>query len=669
VLATWEYGSALGHVVRLSRIAEALTRRGQEICGAYMCRLENSSLLAPYVNGPIRLAPAFFRPGAPEANDPPEVATYGEFLGNMGYASQERLSRQIGLWRRIYEEDRPDLVIVEASPTALIAARSMGIGAIAAGSPFCLPPSNLPEFPLLASGDLPRRYSEAELLAILNGALADFGGEVLSAFPQVFDADATCVASLRVLDFYDGKRVAPILPPIQECPPPAGKAGNEVIVYLSTPGPIDDPIWEALAGLDMPTLVLAPDLEEPVRRKLSRPNITLGLGLSALLKPADLAARCRVLVSNGNNGMLCLGVRAALPQVCLPLHSEQASNCFGLGKRGAAVVLGREKRTASDIAVAIRETYELQSALERARSLAAEVAPACQINAAEAIADQIEALAELRSTMTPATKLEPTPVGNAAGLPSKPMAASTRLQFYRLHPNAPDLRPGRSERAWMNETNERYAYRCVPLSIANASGWELLLPASFEATWDGGAAKESIALKGLCGEAVDSQIVNSHFGHGVLTFHTGYILRTDPDWGVWCRGAPNEAKDGIAPLDGLVETDWLPFPFTMNWRFTRPCTVRFAKDEVFCFIMPVAHMALEDMKPEILYLDDAPELKEEYSAWSKSRSAFLKNLQAGDAQTVQEAWQRFYVRGATATGKRAPASHRAKRRLSSGRRE
>ena len=29
------------------------------------------------------------------------------------------------------------------------------------------------------------------------------------------------------------------------------------------------------------------------------------------------------------------------------------------------------------------------------------------------------------------------------------------------------------------------------------------------------------------------------------------------------------AKDGIYPLTGVIETDWSPYTFTMNWRFTR----------------------------------------------------------------------------------------------------
>jgi hypothetical protein len=104
----------------------------------------------------------------------------------------------------------------------------------------------------------------------------------------------------------------------------------------------------------------------------------------------------------------------------------------------------------------------------------------------------------------------------------------------------------------MDETPSRFAYRCTPLSIANASGWEILSPCSFQATWNGSIGLDAISIRS---EGDDHSFVISHFGSGVLTFHTGYLFRTPPGWAVWARGAPNTVKDGIAPLDGLVETD------------------------------------------------------------------------------------------------------------------
>src|SRR5580704_5435987 len=41
------------------------------------------------------------------------------------------------------------------------------------------------------------------------------------------------------------------------------------------------------------------------------------------------------------------------------------------------------------------------------------------------------------------------------------------LTCFRLWPTAPELKPARADRDWMDLTHEHYAYRCIPLSIAN----------------------------------------------------------------------------------------------------------------------------------------------------------------------------------------------------------
>ena len=49
-----------------------------------------------------------------------------------------------------------------------------------------------------------------------------------------------------------------------------------------------------------------------------------------------------------------------------------------------------------------------------------------------------------------------------------------KLTAYVLDGHSIDLRPAPADRPWMDATHERYAYRCLPLTIANAHGWEIL---------------------------------------------------------------------------------------------------------------------------------------------------------------------------------------------------
>ena len=93
--------------------------------------------------------------------------------------------------------------------------------------------------------------------------------------------------------------------------------------------------------------------------------------------------------------------------------------------------------------------------------------------------------------------------------------------------------------------------------------------------WSGGKELEAIRIK-TAGPAHLAPI--SHFGSGVLTFHVTVLFRTEPGINLWVTGPVNRPKDGIAPLSGVIETDWAPYTFTMNWLFTRPGqSVRFRR--------------------------------------------------------------------------------------------
>jgi hypothetical protein len=241
-------------------------------------------------------------------------------------------------------------------------------------------------------------------------------------------------------------------------------------------------------------------------------------------------------------------------------------------------------------------------------------------------------------------------------------SATPELVCYQIDPRAAPMLPGRRDREWMDRTNDHYAYRCLPLSMANTSGWELASPFDFEVAWHGGQGLDAIDARapGVDPNALRA-FITSHFGHGILTFHTGWLFRTSPGWGLWARGAPNHAKDGILALDGMVETDWLPFPFTMNWRFTRPCAVRFAQGEPFCFVTLCPHALLDDVTPRRANLDDDPKLKADLTEWGKSRAEFNRLLHDGDPSAVAKKWQRGYFQGRSLDGD-APF-HVNKRRL------
>ncbi len=200
----------------------------------------------------------------------------------------------------------------------------------------------------------------------------------------------------------------------------------------------------------------------------------------------------------------------------------------------------------------------------------------------------------------------------------------------------------------MDAFTDRHAYRCLPLSIANTHGWEVLVPASFEVEWNGGPQAADLTLRAL--EPFPEGLPFEHFAmsnfqRGIVTLHTGYLFRTPPGWNILTTGALNEPRKNIQALTGIIESDWLPYPFTMNWQMMEPGTVRFERDEVFCTVMPIPKNYLEQWEVAIHELNDDPVLMLEQEQFRLSRESFRKRQAAGEPEAVKEAWQRHYFVG------------------------
>jgi len=234
-----------------------------------------------------------------------------------------------------------------------------------------------------------------------------------------------------------------------------------------------------------------------------------------------------------------------------------------------------------------------------------------------------------------------------------------KLICYPTSKDRPNILPAPLERDWMDATNDGFAYRCLPLNIANAHGWVILNGAPFVAHWDGGNRLGSVSIVPVENESADLLAI-SHFGYGVLTFHVNGLFRTDPGFDLCVTGPFNMIKDAIQPLTGIVETDWSPFTFTMNWKFTRKLTpVAFERGEPICMIFPVTRGVIESIEPEFRSMDEDEKIRQGYTDWAARRVAFNADLSIEGSEAWQEKWQREYFRGYSVQWGEAP-EHRTK---------
>jgi hypothetical protein len=233
------------------------------------------------------------------------------------------------------------------------------------------------------------------------------------------------------------------------------------------------------------------------------------------------------------------------------------------------------------------------------------------------------------------------------------------IAFHQAPAPPLELQPAPRWRTWMNETEDRWANRCLPLVVANEAGWVLLNRHAFEAVWSGDPGPSSLSVRYDDPDLPSPRPAESHFGYGILTWAVPYLFRTPPGYNLLVRGPSNWPRDGISPLEGLVETDWSVATFTMNWKLTRPDhPVRFEPEEPFCMIVPTRRGELEGFRPRFRHLDSDPETRDATKAWVESRhDAQVRKFLAGYSREYESewsSWQRHYFKGTAPDGTEAP---------------
>jgi hypothetical protein len=211
------------------------------------------------------------------------------------------------------------------------------------------------------------------------------------------------------------------------------------------------------------------------------------------------------------------------------------------------------------------------------------------------------------------------------------------IKVYRLNDNNSIFRivPLNLQREWMTETENKFAYKCLPLNIANQYGWAVLNPVDFSVSWYGGAHGDDVDVFSNDPNFVDDIIV-SHFGEGTFTITLDFIIKTPEGYSTYIRGIPNKIEKLIKPLDAIVETDWLPYTFTYNFKFNDVGVVHFKKDEpLFCFF-PIERNTVENFKISELPISGNLEMKDDFEKLSNLR------ITAAENSSGKKVLQRFY---------------------------
>ncbi|RZT10405.1 UDP:flavonoid glycosyltransferase YjiC, YdhE family [Duganella sp. CF402] len=328
----WELGGGLGHAGRLKMLAQALLAHGHRVTISLRDLMHTHAVLADLDVHKLQ-APVWLH----KAQGLPPSASLAEIAFHCGYLQASALRGMVSGWRDLFALLQPDLVVGDYAPTALLAARSMGLRSASVSSGFSSPPPGraLPAFQPAPVERL--AASEARMLATANAVLAEYGAQPFAHAADVFTGDLPLLCTWPELDPYEERGEAQWLGPSFVAHGgiaphwPEGD-GRKVFAYLKASHAAHGVVLKALVEEGCRVLAYVPEVAAGGPPPLVSDNVLYAeapVSLSQALAQADLC------VCHAGEATLAQSLLAGVPLLMLPSHTEQFLSARRVAMSGA----------------------------------------------------------------------------------------------------------------------------------------------------------------------------------------------------------------------------------------------------------------------------------------------------------------------------------------------
>jgi UDP:flavonoid glycosyltransferase YjiC (YdhE family) len=340
ILYAWELGGGLGHLTRIYPILLALERRGHQVSAAIR---ESNFLdkLWPELRAPVQRAPHKTQPSAYEIHP---VKYYVDILNNVGWGEIKDLQLLLRGWQELYSQLKPDFVIHDHSPTALLISQTLGIRHATLGTGFCSPVDETPT-------RLMRTWKESEpdaeknissrIVENLRTALP--AGPPIERPTQIYSrVNENFLTTFAELDHFGERPEANYwgIPNVTAGTRPAWPSGTgpKLFAYLHADSSLPA-VLQAIERLNFPTLIY-------INGKASGAIVSPSASVKIVAEPVDLtwaAAECSLGILNGSHGVTAAFLLAGRPILQLPIQLEQYLGAKRSVELGAALIVDRFK--------------------------------------------------------------------------------------------------------------------------------------------------------------------------------------------------------------------------------------------------------------------------------------------------------------------------------------
>ena len=338
ILFAWELGGNYGHLSKLLPLARLLRQRGHE--PAFVVR--DLAVASVLIGNEFTCLQT---PRPPDTVRQPRVpVSYADILSGAGFGNREALSGMLHAWQGLFDLVKPDVVVAQFAPVAIVAARQASRPTLQVDTGFECPPAAKP-YPNFRPWV---KIARQELLDRENALL-----QTVNAVCGWNDADLrttlrpnlSLLATLPELDHYPGRRGGRYIGPFF-----ALEQGDElfwnsttdkrIFTYLR-PFPELSTLLNDLRQSQAEVIAVIPGIDRKLANSFTADRFRI---VSAQARLDKLLPQADVVVSHGGHGLTSACLLQGVPSLAIPTMIEQwmtARNLerlkIGLGATRAAL--------------------------------------------------------------------------------------------------------------------------------------------------------------------------------------------------------------------------------------------------------------------------------------------------------------------------------------------
>lgn len=348
IVGVWELGGHLGHLGRFAALVPSFVERGHKVT-LVLRDLARVQQLDGLRHAAILQAPLWM-PRSRSA--PAHPVSMPEILQHFGYLSVPGLTGMVRAWGDTLDALKPDLILCDYAPTALLATRGKSLVRTAIGSGYSIPPLDFTPMPVFrsVSPEIRARSLQAEkrVTQVVQCVASEVGQPAINNICDIFAAEEQFLCTIPELDHYQRTQ-----PPRYWNLPAQASTGRRptwtdsgrprVFAYVKPPGAHFDATIKALQQSGCEAEVFAPGISLEMSRQLASEYIRISSQPYDLVKTFD---SCDAVICHAGHETVVAALLAGRPVLLIPLQMEQYAlaqlvETQGIGELIAPDALGK----------------------------------------------------------------------------------------------------------------------------------------------------------------------------------------------------------------------------------------------------------------------------------------------------------------------------------------